>query len=433
MQKGDAMFARLKSLLSVVLCSVLIAGCSSISMEGKKFLRQGQYDEAISLYAQHLQTNPGDIAIREQLGYAYLKKGEYTKAIAELKNVLDRKPESPFGILYLGLAYLKNNQLEEGVAVWNSFKGVGQPKIEEEMQRLLTVLTMAESKKYALEAVAREKKLNASRVVPNSYAVLYYNDLSPEKGLRAVQKGLAAMITTDLAKSGQVKVIERVRMDALVNEIKLGQTGAVDMKTAPRAGRMLGAENLVVGTLSTLLRDLLINSSVAASEEGKELFSFPKKDRLENFFLLEKEIVREILKKKRITLGPEIEEQVYAYHTQDFDAFLYFGQGLDAQDEGKWGVSKAFFLKALERDPKFELARQAYLSSPAGLGISIDEVTRMATSPAVNLSVANKAENILEQAGAGLDLGSSFTSSAPASSVEEHEGGEGGGNGGGGH
>lgn len=428
------MFEQLKHSLLLVTCLLFIVGCSSVSMEGKKFLRQQQYDQAISLYSQHLMANPGDVAIREQLGYAYLKKGDYPKAIQELKQLMDLDYKSAFGILYLGLAYLKNNQLEEGVAVWNTFEGAGKPKIEAEMKRLLTILTMAESKKYALRAVAQEKELNTKHIVPNSYAVLYYNDLSPEQGLRAVQKSLAAMIITDLAKSGQVKVIERIRMDSLLEEIRLSQTGVVDMATAPRAGKMLGAENMVVGTLSTLLRDLLINSSVAASIEGRELFSFPKKDRLENFFLLEKEIVKTILQKKRITLGPERTKEVFAYHTQDFDAFLFFGEGLDAQDQGNWAESKALFLKALERDPKFELAREAYLNSPAGLGISYAELAKMVTSPAINLAVTNKMESILEQAGAGLDLGSA---QAPSSDTEESEndgGGEGGGgNGGGGH
>lgn len=423
------MLTKLKQFFISVLVLSLLVGCSSISMEGKKLLRQNQYDEAVALYSQHLLSNPADIAIREQLGYAYLQKGDYPNAIKELREVVDINDRSPLGILYLGLAYLKNNQLEEGVAVWNTFRDVGQPKIEAEMKRILTVLTMAESKKYALRAVAQEKDLITSKIVPNSYAVLYYNDLSPEKGLRALQKSLAAMLITDLAKSGQVKVIERVQMDVLLNEIKLGQTGTVDMKSAPRAGKLLGAENLVVGTLSTLIHDLLVNSSVAASVEGRELFSFPKKDRLENFFILEKEIVREILVKKRIILGPEVSEDVFSYHTQNFDALLFFGEGLDAQDQGDWAVSKSLFLKALELDPKFELAKQAYLSNPDGLGISFPEISKMVTNPEINLTVVNKIETILEKAGAGLNLGSPSIATGLEDDFEEDDNGGGGGGG----
>jgi len=401
-------------------------------MEGKKFLKQQQYDEAINLYSQHLQSNPGDIAIREQLGYAFVKKGDYANAIQALKPLSDPEYKSALGILYLGLAYLKNNQLEEGIAVWNTFRDMGKPKIEAEMKRLLTVLTMAESKKYATAAVSQEQELKGSNILPNSYAILYYNDLSPEKGLRAVQKSLAAMIITDLAKSGQVKVIERIRMDSLLDEIELSQTGIVDVDSAPRAGKLLRAENMVVGTLSTLLRDLLVNSSIADSVEGRVLFSFPKKDRLENFFILEKEIVKAILNKKNIILSPEISKDVYAYHTQNFDAFLYFGQCLDAQDLGNWATSKSLCLKALELDPKFELAQQAYLSSPAGLGISYNELVKMVTNPGIALSVANKMESILEQAGAGLDLGSASSTSASEEEPSENDGG-GEGGGGGGH
>ncbi len=389
----------------ILLLLLLTAGCSSVSMDGKKLLRQQHYEDAILLFSEHLQSNPQDWGIREHLGYAFLKNDDFSQAIREFEIVRESRPKSAVTILYLGIAYLKNNQLEEGIAAWNQFQDMGKPRIEEVIKRMMTLLTLAESKKYAVNAVEQEGKLSTIKFPSNSYAILYHNDLSPEKGLRAVQKSLATMLITDLTNTGQFKIIERLRMDSLLDEINFAQTGAVDMKTAPHAGRLLGAENLVVGTISTLLRDLLINSSIVSSRGSHDIYSFPHIGRLANFFELQKKVVISILEKNSVVLTSEQLEEIESFHTQDFDAFLIFGEGLVAQDQGQWSRSRKLFQRAWERDPKFHLARDAYERSPDGLGISYAQVINMWSDPKINLDVVNKMERLLENIGAGLGLG----------------------------
>ena len=68
----------------------------------------------------------------------------------------------------------------------------------------------------------------------NTVAVCYYQDLSSGQESSGFQKGLAAMVISDLTKIKSIKVVERVRLQALLEEMKLGQTGIVDPKTAPR-------------------------------------------------------------------------------------------------------------------------------------------------------------------------------------------------------
>ena len=113
----------------------------------------------------------------------------------------------------------------------------------------MTLVIIAESQQLAKKAIAEEDKLETVPLNANTVAVCYYQDLSPDKSMLAFQKGLAAMVITDLSKIKSLKVIERLRLQALLEEMNLGQTGIVDEKTAPRVGRLVGAENLVVGNL----------------------------------------------------------------------------------------------------------------------------------------------------------------------------------------
>ena len=60
-------------------------------------------------------------------------------------------------------------------------------------------------------------------------------------------KGLAAMIIADLSKVPGLKVLEREKVQLLVNEAKLGDSGLADRASAVRSGRLMRAEKVVVG------------------------------------------------------------------------------------------------------------------------------------------------------------------------------------------
>ena len=112
------------------------------------------------------------------------------------------------------------------------------------------VVTQTE-RDWASKALQQEKTLSTQGVTgtPNSIAVLYFNNKSGENKLTPLQKGLAVMLITDLAKVEQLRVVERVRMQALLDELELGSSGLVDAETAPRVGKLLGVAKVTGGDI----------------------------------------------------------------------------------------------------------------------------------------------------------------------------------------
>ncbi|MCG8461593.1 MAG: CsgG/HfaB family protein, partial [Holophagales bacterium] len=55
---------------------------------------------------------------------------------------------------------------------------------------------------------------------------------------------------TELVKSGKFRVIDRERLDALMREKNLSLSGSVDPGTAIRAGKLLGVEYFLVGSVT---------------------------------------------------------------------------------------------------------------------------------------------------------------------------------------
>ena len=58
------------------------------------------------------------------------------------------------------------------------------------------------------------------------------------------------MLITDLSTIKTLQIVERVKLQALVEELGLGTSGLVQPGTEPRLGKMLGARWLVGGDIA---------------------------------------------------------------------------------------------------------------------------------------------------------------------------------------
>jgi hypothetical protein len=68
------------------------------------------------------------------------------------------------------------------------------------------------------------------------------------KDYDGIGKGIMDLVITDLASGGKVRVVERTRVQTILDEQKLTTSGAVDGQTAVRVGRILGACYSVFGS-----------------------------------------------------------------------------------------------------------------------------------------------------------------------------------------
>ena len=91
--------------------------------------------------------------------------------------------------------------------------------------------------------------MNADAQLKKRIAVSRFDDRSGS-GYNHVGVGVSDMLTTALVKSGKFVVIERAEFDKVLEEQKLGQSGVVTPESAPKVGKALGVELLVIGSVS---------------------------------------------------------------------------------------------------------------------------------------------------------------------------------------
>lgn len=126
-------------------------------------------------------------------------------------------------------------------------------------------------------------------------AVFPLEDLRPSGDTEGLGEVLAAGITDGLNRAPGIRVVERQRLKALMDEIGLSMTGAVDEKTALRVGKLLGANHLLLGSFMKFRSQVRVNARVVRTETGEITGTAKVTGKFEDILELEERLVGEIL------------------------------------------------------------------------------------------------------------------------------------------
>ncbi|TVR94510.1 MAG: hypothetical protein EA416_03430 [Trueperaceae bacterium] len=85
-------------------------------------------------------------------------------------------------------------------------------------------------------------------------AVLPARERDPRR-LVDLSRGIVDVVTNELIDLGRFRVVERQRLDRILQEQDLGQTGRFDDRTVAEIGRLLNAELILIGAVSEFSLD----------------------------------------------------------------------------------------------------------------------------------------------------------------------------------
>ncbi|MGH8659024.1 MAG: CsgG/HfaB family protein [Gammaproteobacteria bacterium] len=164
---------------------------------------------------------------------------------------------------HLGAICLDRGDLPKAISQWRKYMDIDpQGARKKGVSRHLTTLINQRIHEEVQYALANENKLSRSPPEPNSIAVHPFVNKGDAR-YRAIGKGLTAMVISDIAKIPGIKVLERERIQRLLDEIKLSESGLVSKDKAVRAARLLRAEKIVIG-------DYAVESRRGLHEESKQ-------------------------------------------------------------------------------------------------------------------------------------------------------------------
>jgi tetratricopeptide (TPR) repeat protein len=322
-------------------------------------LDAGKNDEAITLSRRYLAQSPNDPLFLKYLGIGLYNKKYYSDAAPFFEKSLALDPEDDQAVYYIASCY--EGVFEFGRAIqyyrrYNELTVFGEYKsiVEARIKILFRQQMQIEAKK----ALVEESQLDVSSIPINTIAVLYFENKGSMRSLDPLQKGIAEMMITDFSKVKSVRVVERIRLQKLMEELNFGETGLVDEKSAPRLGKLLGAFRLVKGTFFDLTKEKMrIDAFVAKSRTGELDGITDVSGNMADFFRLEKDLVFKILDELKIRLTDEERESILEVPTENFFAFLQYSQGIDYEDNGLYAMAIQSYSNAIQADPKFTQAK----------------------------------------------------------------------------
>jgi TolB-like protein len=188
--------------------------------------------------------------------------------------------------------------------------------------------------------------------IPKTLAILPFenNSVTDPERFAPLSKGLSAMLITDLNRSGStLKLIERNKIQALLKEIALSQSGNVDESTAVRAGNILGAQTIAFGSFMVLGKRVRIDTRIIRVETSELIMAESIDGSSDDFMNLERKLAKKIADSLKVAFQPET-----ATSESDIDAALYFSRGLEAIDRGDKEEAKQLFKKSIELDPAYK-------------------------------------------------------------------------------
>ena len=78
-------------------------------------------------------------------------------------------------------------------------------------------------------------------------AVMDFKNTSEKFSLDRLERNVPEMLKTELSQSGRIIVVERRRLEAILNEQALGLSGVIDEEQAQKMGKMLGSRDITHG------------------------------------------------------------------------------------------------------------------------------------------------------------------------------------------
>lgn len=175
--------------------------------------------------------------------------------------------------------------------------------------------------------------------------------------LSALGYGLSELLATDLARSSRLTVVERLQLDAVLRELKLTSSGAVDTATAPRVGRLIGARRLIVGGVRQLPGgDVQISAQVADVVTHRVTNAVSARAPLSRIFEAETQLAFQIFNALGVTLTPAERAAIEQAPTRNVAALLAYSRGVRDEAYGRFGAAAQQYRAALAADPNFSEA-----------------------------------------------------------------------------
>jgi TolB-like protein len=194
-------------------------------------------------------------------------------------------------------------------------------------------------------------------------AVLYFDPMTTDVDLQMFAKGLASLLITDFTSNPRLVVIERDKLEAVLAELKLGESRMANKGTFAKIGKLLGVEYLVTGSLMGARGQFKIASRIFRVEDAVEVASAKVTLDPNDIFGAEEQLVG-LLNSRLVELGAvaSVEPLAPKSFKLPLKTASTYSRALDAKDKKDKPTAVKLLGQVVKEQPDFKLAQLDLLS-----------------------------------------------------------------------
>ena len=316
----------------------------------------------IPVLEANLRDRPGDADLSIRLGAAYLEAERPADARRLLERGLELRPGDPAARYLLGLAHEQEEAWGDALAQYASLLDAeDSTPLARRAQRRLDFVRRQALTAEIRASLDRESELATTDPSPGTVAVFPLQFGSGGEEYRPLGRAFAELLTSGLGRIDRVTVLERQRVQLLLDELALADDGFVDPATAARSGRLLGAGRVVQGRLDLSGQENLeVLAAVVRVGAGAPSASAPSSQggTLRQFYEVQERVLLDLFAAMDIELTPVERDRVTQRPTESLEALLAFGRALEAEDQGDFSLALEAYQAAAALDGGFSEASQ---------------------------------------------------------------------------
>jgi TolB-like protein len=175
---------------------------------------------------------------------------------------------------------------------------------------------------------------------------------------RFLGKGLSRLVSAELGKSPNIKLIEREKLQKILEEQELSLSGLADESRQMEIGRLLAAEYIVFGEVIDMGNAVLLSLRMSDVSTGELVWQETTTEKLESYDFIGAFFARSILAHLRAPVEASTERKIAAREVKDVRAIVQISVGVDAADRGDKDRARRAFESVKKLDPENEVARE---------------------------------------------------------------------------
>lgn len=195
-------------------------------------------------------------------------------------------------------------------------------------------------------------------------AILYFDNYTGKSDYDPLGKGISSMMISDLSVVQEIQLVEREHMQELIKEMDAQHTKYFDSTTAVKAGKMVGAQYVVVGSFSSADPEMRIDTRVVRVETGQIVKTAQVVGDQNKFFDLEQALADKLIDGLGVAVSPEERQQLVAQEKSNridaLSTLASFSRALEQYDNKDYVSAVKSMAPAIQKSPNSMVMRIAF-------------------------------------------------------------------------